>query len=53
MIPLRILATGKALPAQAWTAQALDDFLGQPHGSTFQKSGVRLRHLAGDTALIY
>lgn len=49
MIPLRILATGKALPARAWTAQALDDFLGQSHGSTFKKSGVRLRHMAGDT----
>jgi 3-oxoacyl-[acyl-carrier-protein] synthase III len=45
-VPLRILATGKALPEQVWSAQDLDVRHGRPDGYTLRKSGVRIRHVA-------
>jgi 3-oxoacyl-[acyl-carrier-protein] synthase III len=49
MISLRLIATGKALPAQVVTSESLDLKLGRPSGYTFKKSGVRLRHFAAAT----
>lgn len=46
MIPVRLISTGKALPSQAITAQALDLSMGKRLGYTLDKSGVRVRHLA-------
>lgn len=46
MIPLRLISTGKALPAQAVTSESLDQTLGQPRGYTFDRGGVRIRHIA-------
>ncbi len=46
LTPLRVLATGKALPSQCVTASDLDVRLGQPTGSTLLHSGVSQRYLA-------
>ncbi len=43
MLPLHILATGKALPALAVTSAHLDRVLGLPLGTSRQKSGVAFR----------
>jgi len=46
MLPLKILATGKALPSQALTASDIDTQQGFPAGFTYEKGGVSLRHFA-------
>lgn len=51
MTPLRILSTGKALPARAVTADQLDQQLGLSPGSVLAKSGVAVRHFAADNEL--
>lgn len=48
MLPVRILATGKALPSLAVTADSLDSSHGFPAGFTLQKGGVVLRHFASN-----
>jgi 3-oxoacyl-[acyl-carrier-protein] synthase-3 len=45
-LPLRLLATGKALPAQVLSAEALDDRLGFAPGYVAAKSGVLMRYVA-------
>jgi 3-oxoacyl-[acyl-carrier-protein] synthase-3 len=49
MIPVRLIATGKALPSQKVTAEALDRMLNKPSGYVYQKGGVRERHFASAT----
>lgn len=46
MTPLRIVASGKAVPKASVSSASLDITLGHPDGYTFQKSGVRSRFLA-------
>lgn len=47
-LPLRILATGKAVPPACVTSVELDRRLGRARGWTQRKSGVRHRHFADD-----
>lgn len=46
MIPVRIIATGKALPVDRVSAEQLDQRFGYAPGHTLRASGVRFRHLA-------
>ncbi|MFM9434911.1 3-oxoacyl-[acyl-carrier-protein] synthase III [Janthinobacterium sp. CG_23.3] len=46
LMPLRLLAVGKALPSQLVTSASLDQRLGRPAGYTFGKSGVQSRYFA-------
>jgi len=46
MIPVRILATGKALPPDRISAEQLDQIHRRPQGYTFKHGGVRHRHFA-------
>lgn len=46
-LPLRVLATGVALPERHVTAEELDARLGRPPGTTLQSSGVEARYLSG------
>ncbi len=48
MVPLRLIATGKALPPQRVTSCDLDVRFGLPAGTVERKSGVRWRHHADD-----
>ncbi|ALB63057.1 3-oxoacyl-(acyl carrier protein) synthase [Cronobacter condimenti 1330] len=45
---LKIIATGKALPAQIITSSALDERLGKPAGYVERRSGILHRHHAAD-----
>jgi 3-oxoacyl-[acyl-carrier-protein] synthase-3 len=45
MIPVRLISTGKALPQQCVTSDALDLRLGYPPGYSFKRSGVRSRYM--------
>lgn len=49
MIPVRLIATGKALPSQPVTSESLDRALGRPTGYTYKKGGVRVRHIASSS----
>lgn len=51
MIPLKLIATGKALPSLALTADEIDKMRHYPSGYTYQKSGVHVRHFAGNTEM--
>jgi len=46
MIPVRILATGKALPSERISAEQLDQIHRRAEGYTFKYGGVRHRHFA-------
>jgi len=46
MLSLRIISTGKALPAQVVTAQSIDEQQGFATGFTYQKGGVLTRCFA-------
>ncbi len=46
LAPLRVVASGKALPSQCVTASDLDLRLGLTAGTTWRQSGVRQRYLA-------
>src|SRR5699024_9627034 len=46
MLPLRLLATGKALPATRVDSAELDRRFGRPRGWTQRKSGVQQRYFA-------
>lgn len=46
MIPLKIVATGKALPSLALTSAEIDKIRSFPSGFTFRKSGIHVRHFA-------
>jgi 3-oxoacyl-[acyl-carrier-protein] synthase-3 len=48
MIPVRILATGKALPANRVSAEQLDQIHRRPSGYTLRHGGVRIRHFASE-----
>ncbi len=45
-IPLKILATGKALPSLKVSSASIDLKLGLPPGTCFLKSGIESRHFA-------
>jgi 3-oxoacyl-[acyl-carrier-protein] synthase-3 len=47
-IPLRLIATGKALPSLRVTSESLDERRGWPAGHTLAKGGVRVRHFAAE-----
>ncbi|MGO3859904.1 MAG: 3-oxoacyl-[acyl-carrier-protein] synthase III C-terminal domain-containing protein [Neisseriaceae bacterium] len=51
MLPLKIIATGKALPAEPVTSAQLDQKLGLPNGYVAKKSGVTHRYFA-DASLL-
>lgn len=46
MIPVRLIATGKAVPSHSVTSDSLDRKLGHPPGYTLRKSGVVSRFVA-------
>ena len=46
MIPVRLIATGKAVPVHSVTSASLDVKLGHPPGYTLRKSGVLSRFVA-------
>ena len=46
MIPVRLIATGKAVPSHSVTSASLDLKLGHPAGYTLRKSGVLSRFVA-------
>jgi 3-oxoacyl-[acyl-carrier-protein] synthase-3 len=46
VLPLRLVATGMALPPHSVAADQLDDTLGLARGTTLRHSGIELRHLA-------
>ena len=46
MIPVRLIATGKAVPSHSVTSASLDLKLGHPPGYTLRKSGVLSRFVA-------
>ncbi len=46
LLPLALLATGKALPSRCVSSEALDRELGRAPGYVQQKSGIRQRHYA-------
>jgi len=46
MIPVRLIATGTAVPSQSVTSDSLDRQLGHPPGYTLRKSGVVSRFVA-------
>ena len=46
MIPVRLIATGKAVPVHSVTSASLDAKLGHPPGYTLRKSGVLSRFVA-------
>ena len=46
MIPVRLIATGKAVPSHSVTSASLDLKLGHPVGYTLRKSGVLSRFVA-------
>lgn len=46
MIPVRLIATGKAVPSRSVTSAELDLELGHQPGYTLQKSGVQSRYVA-------
>ena len=46
MIPVRLIATGKAVPVHSVTSDSLDLKLGHPAGYTLRKSGVLSRFVA-------
>jgi 3-oxoacyl-[acyl-carrier-protein] synthase-3 len=47
-IPVRVIATGKALPSLRVSSESLDKSRGWPAGQTFAQSGVRVRHFAAE-----
>jgi len=46
MIPVRLIATGKAVPSHSVSSDSLDRKLGHPPGYTLRKSGVLSRFVA-------
>ena len=46
MIPVRLIATGKAVPSRSVTSAEIDLEFGHPPGYTLQKSGVQSRFVA-------
>lgn len=48
MLPMKIIATGKALPSRCVTSAELDVLLGKPEGFVKKKSGVAHRYFADE-----
>jgi 3-oxoacyl-[acyl-carrier-protein] synthase III len=48
MLPLRLIATGVALPARTVTSAQLDVTFNRSPGTTLRHSGVHQRHVASD-----